>query len=193
MLFLLLASLGPGRYVGAAPDGRVDLELRADGSAFFGGAAYRWRLAGDTLHLGGDHGPLALRVDGDCLVGPPFGRVCLVPAPLPPVRRPPASPRPEAWRGRWAHTASGGTLVVVMTADGTYEMRQPEQTTTGRWRGDRAGFTLVPEGGEALRYRARRDGEDLVVSGGDLPTEVRFRRWRPDRYNPPPPVSGGDP
>ena len=143
--------------------------------------------------LGADHGDLVLRVDGDCLVGPPFGRVCLKAAPLPPQRHPPKPPRPETWRGGWAHTAIGGTLVVVLAADGAYEMQQSTQTTTGRWRGDATGFTLIPEGGAPLRYRARRDGDALLVSGGDLPSEVRFHRWDPDRYNPPPTVSGGVP
>ncbi len=193
LLILLLASLGPGRYIGTASEGRVELDLGPDERAVFGGAPYRWRIADDRLYLEAPGQKLVLRVDGTCLVGPPFGRVCFEPAPLPPMRHPPKPPRPEAWRGGWAHTASGGTLVVVLAADGVYEMRQSAQTTTGRWRGDATGFTLVPEGGMPLRYRARRDGEALVVSGGDLPSEVRFHRWDVDRYNPAPTVSGGVP
>ncbi len=198
LLLLALASLAPGRYVGIAAAGRVDLELTADGHAIYGGAPYRWRLeaspkSGDTLRLTAEHGELALRFVDGCLLGPPFGRVCLTSAPLPPETSPPAPPRPEAWRGAWAHTASGGTLVLELRPDGAYEMRQPEAKTTGRWRGDAGGFTLIPAGGAPLRYRARRSGPDLWVGGGDLPGEVRFRRFEGPRYTPPPPVSGGDP
>ncbi len=181
-LLLLLASLAPGRYVGTAPDGRVDLELRVDGTAVFGGAPYAWRIEGNTLHLG----DLRLRIEGECLRGPPFGEVCLRPAPLPPIVEPRQPPRPEVWRGAWSHTASGGTLVLVLAPAGADEMRQPEGVPGGRWRGDAAGFTLTPAGGQALRYRARREGDELFVSGGDLPSEVRFHRSTEDRYTPPP-------
>lgn len=186
-LLLALFALAPGRYVGTAPAGRIDLELRADGTAVFGGAPYSWRIDGATLHLG----DLALRIDGDCLRGPPFGEVCLRPAPLPPITEPAQAPRPDAWRGAWTHRASGGAVTLTLLPDGRYQMQQPEGVTSGRWRGDARGFTLMPDGGAALRYRARREGEELVVSGGDLPTEVRFRRPDAGRYTPP--LPGGDP
>ena len=199
LLGTLLLALPPGRYIGVVaertPVQRVDLDLRADGTAVFGGARYRWRRSGPLLRLVASDGDLTLEVDGQCLEGPPFGRVCLSPAPPLPETPPPTPvpPRPEAWRGAWAHTASGGTLVIELGGDGRYVMRQPGLVTRGGWRGDDGGFTLVPDGGEPLTYAARRQGADLLVGGGDLPTEVRFRRHRAGRYNPVPSPAEGRP
>ncbi|MEZ4432457.1 MAG: hypothetical protein R3F65_08585 [bacterium] len=59
--------------------------------------------------------------------------------------------------------------------DGRYALEQPDTpATTGRWDADDERLTLTPAGGEPLTYTARRDGEALVVGGGDLPAAVRF-------------------
>jgi hypothetical protein len=176
----LWSTLQPGFWVGEVPDGRVWLVLRADGPATFGGVDYeRWRIEGESLHLEGPQ-PLEVKVkSGPCLVGPPFGRVCLnrvavaEPAPPPPRLHPPA------WVGRWQHTASGGQLLLEVGADGHYQMTQvvvgdEAAVTAGTWHGGAEGLTLEPAGGPPLPYRARRVGPDLFISGGDLPLEVRF-------------------
>lgn len=177
--------LGPGRYVGVV-DGEggaeIGLELRAGGEGVFAGAAVEWTLDGEVLTLRPKAGaPYELRVieDGErvVLAGPPHGRITLraaeADAPPPPV--------PLPWVGGWRHTASGGALVLRLVASGVYEMEQPGthaavERVTGRWVGDpTAGtLTLTPDGGAALTYRAKRDGEALMISGGDLPTAVRF-------------------
>lgn len=175
-------ALGPGWYAGRVPAGRVWLVLRADGTSTYGGAAYGWRIEGDTLHLTGAQ-PLDLKVETrngqPCLVGPPFQRVCLSPVPVAEPPPAPARRQPAQWVGRWKHAATGGRLVVVLEVDGRYRMIQdvvgdPEAETAGTWQGDEAGVVLEPAGGTPLRYRARRAGPDLLLGGGDLPLDVRF-------------------
>jgi hypothetical protein len=172
--------LDPGRYVGVTEGGRVEFELRADGSAVLGEAAVRWTRAGDVLVLSPAVGaPYEVTVmqEGDAvvLVGPPFGRMRLeravVESPPPPVMLP--------WVGAWVHRASGGALVLRLRGDGVYVMQQrgiagAAFEATGRWRGEGARLTLTPDGGESLDYTARREGADLLIGGGDLPGEVRF-------------------
>lgn len=178
--------LGPGRYVGVVEGGaEVGLELRAGGAGTFAGAAVKWTLEGDVLTLRPAVGaPYELRVteSGEDLVltGPPHGRVTLRPVEAAAeTSAPPPPPVPLPWVGGWRHTASGGSLVLRLVASGVYEMEQPGasvERVTGRWLGDLAAgtLTLTPDGGEALVYSARRDGEALMISGGDLPTAVRF-------------------
>lgn len=170
--------------MGTADAGQVWLELRADGEARYGFAAYTWQHVGDTLVLTRPDARLTLKVapvaDGFLLEGPPFGRVHLQAAPLPP-QTPAARPkRPEAWCGQWIHRATGGHLVLALEADGTYRMVQvatggDTQSTSGQWRADR-GLVLTPDGGAEQRYAARWTEKGLWLSGGDLPLEVHFRR-----------------
>lgn len=190
------APLEAGRYVAVVDGGEVGLVLGADGAGTFGGAAVRWQLVGDVLTLRPAAGaPYELRVVEEggrvVLVGPPHGRIVLradpeAASPAPTAEGAgagadsPAPPVPLAWVGGWLHRASGGALVLRLAASGVMEMEQQgavgAERTTGRWVGDAAtgALTLTPDGGAPLTYTARRDGEALVVSGGDLPTAVRF-------------------
>lgn len=186
LLATLLAPLAPGRYAGQVPGARVDLTLFEDGRAIFGGAALRWSTTDDTLVLeapGGrktvltvHHGPGGTRLEGS-----PYGSIALTPLPdIEPVK--PAAPiRPLAWVGAWRHRASGGALVLRLIGDGRYEMQQPVTpgetaipAVGGGWTGDDGRLSLTPDGGAPLTYTARRDGDDLLIGGGDLPVEIRF-------------------
>lgn len=183
--------LEPGAYVGVVEGGaEVGLELRAGGEGTFAGAAVKWALEDDVLTLRPAAGaPYELRVSeaGEDLVltGPPHGRITLRPAKTAAAEAStPPPPVPLPWVGGWRHTATGGSLVLRLVASGVYEMEQSGasiERTTGRWVGDlTAGtLTMTPDGGEALVYRAKRDGEALMISGGDLPTAVRFLRDTP--------------
>lgn len=187
LLISLLAgppALAPGRYAGESAAGLVWVWLKADGSARFGGADYRWRIDDAILHLEGAT-PLALTITEaagrPCLDGPPFERVCLRPAPLAEPTPPPPRRRPPALVGGWRHSASGGTLDLLLDAAGRYVMTQAATgdaaaRTTGAWHADDAALVLTPDGGAALRYRVRRAGDSLLVDGGDLPMRVVFRR-----------------
>ncbi len=178
----LLLTLAPGRYLAETPAGeRVELVLHADGRALFGGAACAWEQSAGALRLGAH----VLKEDGGCHVGPPFGRLCFSPAPLTVPRDPAPPPAPAPLVGEWVFSGSGGELVLALGAGGAYEMRQPGLVTRGRWRGGDGSLVLVPDGGGPIRYRARRGGADLLVAGGDLPSEVRFRPRRSGRYTPP--------
>ncbi len=180
LLILLLTvslsnALPPGLYRGACEAGRVDLELQ-EGWARFGGLRYAAKVEGATLVLEREGQTLRLRVEpGPVLLGPPYGRVLLQrqpERPAPPRARP---DRPADLRGAWRHQASGGSLTLVLGAEGDYTMRQTgAEDTMGTWRGDAEGITLLPRGGHPQRYRARRKGARLFVSGGDLPGEVAF-------------------
>ncbi len=181
-VLLLSPPLTPGRYVGTADTGQVWLELGADGTAQYGFAAYTWRLHQGALIL--ERRGTALRLDvepvagGVVLTGPPFGRVEFRPAPLAtqtPVARP---RRPEAWRGRWVHRATGGQLLLELSENGRYLMIHGArgasgQRTVGQWWADR-GLVLSPDGGASQRYGVRLSTGALFLSGGDLPMEVRF-------------------
>lgn len=184
LLLTGLLALAPGRYAGESAAGLVWVWLKADGTARFGGAEFTWRQAGETLRLDGAQ-PLTLtivEVEGrTCLDGPPFERICLTPAPLSTVKPPPKRVQPPALVGRWQHVATGGSLDLLLIADGRYVMRQAAtgdaaERTTGRWHGTDDTLTLTPDGGAALAYRARRTGSNLLISGGDLPMTVRFAR-----------------
>ena len=186
LLSLLAPTLAPGRYAGDAAAGQVWVWLKPDGAAEFGGVAYRWRMGDGRLQLDPVHpqtAPLSLTITEiaarTCLDGPPFRRVCLTPAPLPAPA--PIAPRrqPTYLHGAWRHSAVGGALTLVLTADGRYTMRQmatgdAAEQTHGRWHGDDAHLSLIPDGGDSLTYRARRAGPDLFISGGDLPMTVRL-------------------
>lgn len=180
------ASVAVGRYAGDSPAGRVWVWLKADGAAEFGGVAYRWRQANGRLLLDGvrpETSALVLQVihvkSSTCLIGPPFTRVCLTPAPLPAPA--PIAPRvrPPHLQGAWRHSATGGSLTLVLTPGGRYTMHQnatgdAATQTHGQWHGDAAHLSLIPDGGARLVYRARRAGPDLFISGGDLPMTVRL-------------------
>lgn len=181
----LLAALAPGRYRGVTDHGVVWLELRPDGRAVYGGAAYLWHAEPGSLVLAAPEGTLTLTLRdtpaGPVLVGPPFGEVQLTPVDWPaPAEAPPAAPPTAPWAGTWQHTASGGTLALRLDPDGTYELRQqfgptePPVVSGGRWSGDATSLVLTPEGGAPLRYAARREAAALLLSGGDLPFEVRL-------------------
>lgn len=182
LVLLLAAPLPPGRYAGHAAAGRVDVQLSEDGRAIFGGAAMRWKAEGETLVLtapGGRALRLTVRRDarGATLEGSPFGPIRVAPLPSITPTRPPAAIRPLDWVGAWRHTATGGALVLRLRGDGRYEMLRGDADpapASGRWQADDAALILTPDGGPALTYRARRDGPDLIVAGGDLPIEVRF-------------------
>lgn len=173
--------LPPGAYTGHAPGGPVGFELRADGTATLGGAPVGWRRDGDTLVITpGAGSPYVVRVTeeagGVVLVGPPFGWLRLEPAGEPAATAPPV---PLPWVGAWLHRATGGALVLHLRGDRTYTIEQrgvpgPAAETTGRWQGEGTRLTLTPTDGAPLDYTARRDGDALVVGGGDLPGEVRF-------------------
>lgn len=142
-------TLTPGRYATTAGDRWLELTLRADGGAVFGGAPYRWAMQAGVLELkppGGE--PLRLtaatRGGQPTLLGSPFGPLIVrrLP-PLPPdlergANREPApdaaadaaadaapepaalSPRPFAWRGTWLHRGPHGEVVLRLVGDGSY-------------------------------------------------------------------------
>ncbi len=183
---LLSAPPAPGRYAGEVPHGRIDLALLDGGRAIFGGAALRWRTEGEALILkapGGRELRLTMRhdADGALLEGSAFGPIRLTPLPdIEPVRDP-APARPLAWVGGWRHTAPGGALVLRLRGDGRYALAQPTgpgappiPDAEGTWSALDGRLILTPDGGTPLSYRARRDGDALVLGGGDLPVEVRF-------------------
>lgn len=185
-VLLLGAPPAPGRYAGEAAGGRVDLALLEDGRAIYGGAAMRWRAEGDAVVLkapGGRETRLTLRHDDDgaFLEGGPFGPVRLIPLPTIEPVYDPAPVRPLAWVGAWRHSAPGGTLVLRLRGDGRYALAQPTAEgeppipeATGSWQATGQQLLLTPDGGAPLSYRARRDGDALVLGGGDLPVDVRF-------------------
>jgi hypothetical protein len=158
---LALAALTPGRYAGSAPDwGRVWIELLPDGTATWDGVVGRWQ--GTSLQVG----DRTYRWVEGCLEGP-GGPVCL--RLVAPPERPRPVLRPAAWVGRWRHSASGGSLVLVLQADGRVLMAGAE----GRWRSEGDQLVLVFSG-RAVRYRVARVGPGLRVAGGDLPFGVVF-------------------
>ncbi len=182
-LALLLATpLPPGRYAGLSDAGRVDLTLAEDGRAVFGAAAMRWRVDGDGLVLsapGGRSLRLTVRHEGGVAVleGAPFGPLRLRPLPSIAPAEPPTPVRPLDWVGGWRHAASGGVLILRLRGDGRYAMLRSEADPTpgtGDWSAPDGALVLTPDGGPPLTYRARRDGPDLIIAGGDLPIEVRF-------------------
>lgn len=186
-MWIALAALlvPPASFEGYAIDGRVDLELRADGSARFGGAECR-ATTGGALVLTCGAQTYTLEVSGDAdapvLLGPPFGRVDLRRVERP-AETPPAPPPPpdRSLAGAWRFEASGGALTLVLAGDGGYTMLQEAtggapSTSTGRWQSDGESLTLVPEGGAALRYRVARGDDRLRIGGGDLPSDVELRK-----------------
>lgn len=178
ILLLLAPPLPPGRYLGTGPGGTMVLELGADGSAVLGGAALRWRAAGDALIFEGGPAPLRLRVDaGPCLVGPIVQRLCLKPAPLPALRlaAPPAA-RGADLVGAWAATEPGDTFTLQLGADGAFVT--PD--AAGRWHVADGALVLTFDGGGAVLYRARRDGAHLRLAGGALAGELVLRSVAPE-------------
>lgn len=172
--------LPPGRYAGLASAGAVDLTLLDDGRAIFGGAALRWRAEGESIVLrapGGAERRLRVEHDdrGAAVHDDALGAIRLTPLPSIEPVRPPAPVRPLAWVGGWRHRASGGALVLRLRGDGRYEMQQPgAEPDTGGWHAIDEVLVLTPDGGSPLSYRARIEAGELVVTGGDLPVEVRF-------------------
>lgn len=183
-LLALPSPLPPGRYAGHAAAGRVDLELHPDGRAVFGGVSMRWTTDGPLLVLRPPAGPpLRLTVrhqdDGAVLDDSPFGPIRLAPRPRIEPIVPPPPIRPLDWIGGWLHRASGGDLRLRLVGDGTYAMVQTGGDgvpfeTRGTWSAEGDRLVLTPAGGAPLVYTARRDADDLVIGGGDLPVEVRF-------------------
>lgn len=182
MWVLLLAALvGPGRYAGTTADGgRVWLELRADGRGQWGETPGTWALAGETLTFNDRTWRVVPRAEGDPCLEDGQARICLRYAAAP-ERVQPAPARPEPYVGVWKHTASGGALTLFLTPPGGVMLIEagpggmPKQTM-GRWQVEDDRWLVLTLGeGPPLRYHVKREGADLVLSGGDLPFPIRFR------------------
>ncbi len=160
---LLTPPLPPGRYLGTGPGGTMVLELGADGAA---------------LIFEGGPTPLRLRVDaGPCLVGPVVERLCLTAAPLPaptPWWRLTVE-RPPALVGAWAAAEPGDAFTLRLDADGAFVTPDAR----GRWHLADDTLVVTFDGGEAVLYRARRDGAFLRLGGGDLAGDLLLRPVAP--------------
>lgn len=210
LLTLLLTSqaiaqpdpLAPGHYRGVCQQGFIDLTLRSDQTAHFGGVDYTWQQQPGRLNLQRKQGAdLTFTVGPDFIEGPICGRIWLTPmaghsAQLTP-KTPTRTPKPpteadhaltRAITGTWRFTATGGTLLLELLPSGAMRMRQQHGDeaapleNTGRWRvtagplKQSGALTLETDGGGPLRYDVRWTPERLFVRGGDLPTEVGFIR-----------------
>src|SRR5262249_4273721 len=74
--------------------------------------------------------------------------------------------------GRWSTPTPNGTLDLDLRADKSFTMAAMH----GAWviKGDRLSLKRSPK--EVIEYRARMEGEKLLLSGGDLDEEVAFSR-----------------
>ncbi|MCB9526616.1 MAG: hypothetical protein H6702_25015 [Myxococcales bacterium] len=176
----LAAALLPGQYTGQTATGQaLALHLRADGTVDHAGTTWRWAAEGDGLVLtaGAERRRWAVAVDAAgqvVLTGPPFGRATLRLMALDAPAAPPPE-RPAGWQGTWAHRASGGTLLLTLTADGRAALGPAgEPPARATWRAADGALVLAVDGGPPVRYMARRDGADLVLRGGELPGAVVF-------------------
>lgn len=185
-MLLLPTVLAPGRYTGASGQGAIELQLKAGGQARFGGQIYQWSQSKGQLTLKNEDRTLALTIEstakGPCLVGPPFGRVYLNPAPnlKPKTATRTSFERPSGWIGTWTHRASGGQVALTLAQSGTYTLVQTvaggAATAEGTWSAEGETLLLKATTDAALRYRIRHTPTTLYVSGGALPFEVPFHR-----------------
>ncbi|MHC5054122.1 MAG: mechanosensitive ion channel family protein [Planctomycetota bacterium] len=74
--------------------------------------------------------------------------------------------------GEWTARVGSRDVALVLSGDGRYALGGARGAYA--LKGD--ALALTPEGGEALEYAFRLDGDALVLSGGDLRGEVRFTR-----------------
>ena len=82
----------------------------------------------------------------------------------------------ESLEGLWRFEGPRATLLLHLAPGRRFQMQRPGRETLGRWRQGDGALWLRPDGGAELRYRFRRQGDQLWLGGGDLPDWRLFRR-----------------
>jgi hypothetical protein len=74
--------------------------------------------------------------------------------------------------GKWITPTPNGPLILDLRSDRSFSMG----ASSGQWTSASNRLTLIKSGSESVAYTFKRDGDRLVLSGGDLDVEVVFTR-----------------
>lgn len=152
----------------------IRFELREDGGFTLGKREGRYVLKGDVLELE-TPGKAALRFIAALSEDGRELRLSTPSLPEPAIYRRSAQKQPEGdapLPGRWAADTPRGTIVLVLSPNGSFEMGPLH----GRWSAQENRLKLLGGQGESVTYRFEIRGRTLRLSGGDLETALEFRR-----------------